>query len=474
MAMMKRGMVLLLVLSVMLAACGQPATTPTETPVPQASATPTARPTSAPTATPTRTPEPTFTPTPTPDPFENVTPATRVVVWHGLTTKSHVQALQELADDFSRTNPWGIQVELAATGSTSESLSKTKQAIAQGTPPDGVIAYPSSLAEYAQALVPLDTFISHPLYGFQTAGLHKYAGSEPPFDVYPMANYDFLSLRLGRRYWFMYYNASMLKELGFTAPPGTWDELLRHCKAAAEQQIRCLALVPDATVLETYIWSKGADLFDRDGNVTLGGQTGQEGLAFFQQLIKDGLAYYAGDDFAEQKDFGAQKVLFTFGTTASLSYYEKEVRGRFEWGVAPFPAASERPYPMIVGYGFSGGILAQKPEQQLATWLFLRYLQEPGPSAQWAAVTGYLPVWVEGWDVAMGQESVAAIPHMEQVHEALMVETSMVDARDEPAIAGWGMVRSILGKALKSLLEGQPAETVWEQTLNDARKSVRP
>ncbi len=453
-------------LSLVLTSCG-PTQTPTVAPTSVAATSTLApAPTLPPTAT--ATPAPTPTPTPTPDPLADVVPATKLTVWHAVTTQSHAQVLQELADEFSRTNPWGIQVELVATGSTSESLKKTKQAISDGMPPDMVIAYPSSLAEYAklEALVPLDLFLTHPEYGLEAAGMTDFVTPDGVVDVYPQAGYQALSLRLGRRIWLMYYNATKLQALGFTAPPATWDELRAQCDAAQAQGLRCLAVAPDASLLEALIWARGGELLDPRGAVTLGDEAGQESFALYAALAAAGQAYRAGDNFGEQKDFGAQKALFTFGTSASLGYYEKEVKGRFAWGIAPFPSGGKA--PVVVTYGFSGGILAPYREQQLAAWLFLRWLQEAGPAARWAAVSGYLPLRQAAWDAARTDQTLVSIPHLEEAWQTLPY------AHEEPAVSGWSGVRKTLSDALGALLGGKDASTLWRQALQEAQKSVWP
>ncbi len=408
-----------------------------------------------------------MTPTPTPDPWSGVAPASKVVIWHAVSTKSHAQALQELADTFSSTNPWGIQVELVATGSASESLTKTRQAIADGTPPDGVIAYPSSLAEYArlEALIPLDSLINHPQYGLAAAGQTDFVPAMAG-DGYPQAGYQTLSLPLGRRIWLLYANLTQLKTLGFEAPPATWDELKAHCAAAQAQGLRCLAVAPDASLLEAAIWSRGGELLDERGALTLGSEAGSTAFAFWADLVRAGYAYRAGDNFGEQKDFGAQKTLFTFGTSASLGYYEKEVKGRFDWTVDPFPSGGAG--PVAVTYGYSAGLLAPYPDRQLATWLFLRWLNDADPATRWAAASGYLPLRRSVWETARADQTVGAIPHIEEAWATLTY------AREEPPVAGWGGVRKTLENALMALLEGQEPTSVWDQALKDARKSVQP
>lgn len=467
MRLVRQGLLWMLLLTLILTGCGAGTPVPTATATATVTATPTVRPTRTPKPTATSTPTPTVTPTPTPNPFIEVTPATDIVVWHSVTTKSHAQVLQELAEEFSRTNPWGIRVELVATGNTSESLKKTKQAIAEGTPPDGVIAYSSSLAEYveARALVPLQPLMEHPEYGILASDLYPTVGVAALVETYPRADHDFFSLSLGRRYWLLYYNATKLKELGFDAPPKTWEELRAQCKKAKAQGMACLAMVPDASVLEACIWTHGGDLYDRSGQIILGNEQGKECFGVIEKLVADGYVYRAGENFAEQKDFGAQKVLFTTGTSASLSYYGKEVRGRFEWGVAPLPGYE---VPMSIGYGFSFGILARTRERQLATWLFLRYLLDATPAARWAAASNYLPVSQKGWSAARMTEALAATPHIDDLAEVMLY------VREEPAFPRWSGVRWALENALIALLEGKPAGPTWEQALSEARKNVGP
>jgi ABC-type glycerol-3-phosphate transport system substrate-binding protein len=55
----------------------------------------------------------------------------------------------------------------------------------------------------------------------------------------------------------------------------------------------------------------------------------------------------------------------------------------------PYPGVGD---PVIVTYGPSYAALKSTPEQELAAWLFIRWLLEPERQEQWVRVGGLFPL----------------------------------------------------------------------------------
>ena len=97
----------------------------------------------------------------------------------------------------------------------------------------------------------------------------------------------------------------------------------------------------------------------------------------------------ATESYGDQTDFGNGRSLFTVGSISGLPYYGQAVEAGagFSWSVNPPPHSTDEPRMNI--YGASQSIFASTPEQQLAAWLFIKFLSEPEQQALWASSTGY-------------------------------------------------------------------------------------
>jgi ABC-type glycerol-3-phosphate transport system substrate-binding protein len=79
------------------------------------------------------------------------------------------------------------------------------------------------------------------------------------------------------------------------------------------------------------------------------------------------------------------------GSTSGIPFYDKEVSGRFKWGIANMPHSPNVPAQTVL-YGGSMAVFKTTPEKQLAAWQFIKYFSSPEVTADWATSSGYMPV----------------------------------------------------------------------------------
>lgn len=154
----------------------------------------------------------------------------------------------------------------------------------------------------------------------------------------------------------VYYNKTMLNELGITAPTSTddwtWSDFTELCRAVSGQTYLgndVFGTVIDGWPnIETFIWAGGGDIIAEDGSTILLDQEGaSKGLAYLQTFVSEKLTpRYA--DVASLGDnnvwFEKQRVAFYFGgiqddfeqTVAALDESEQ-----FEIGYAPMPVCDD-------------------------------------------------------------------------------------------------------------------------------------
>jgi multiple sugar transport system substrate-binding protein len=211
----------------------------------------------------------------------------------------------------------------------------------------------------------------------------------------------------------------------------------------------CAAAVDGATFVN-WIAGLGGQVIQADtGKVVLDSPEAIAALSVLADVIEDGCGHCVSG-LEKLEGFANGQTLFTFGTTAELDRYsERLAETELQWGVAPVPHLTEEPVVGITGSVVV--MLRTTPRQQIASWLFLRFLLEPTNDAAWAMATAALPTL----------RSTRYLPAMEGYIEArpqyLAAVELLGNARPEPSVARWGEIRSLLESAVEAVCQGQAA-----------------
>jgi ABC-type glycerol-3-phosphate transport system substrate-binding protein len=336
-------------------------------------------------------------------------------------------------------------------------------AISAGTPPDIIIAPCDQIAEYAtlNAVAPLTPYVENAKHGLLSEqadlwpiALSGCAGTQPQGSF---------GLSFDLQAAVMFYNAPWLKKLKATAPPQDWSEFRKLCNAARDKKAATWGFAHNKDGLTLINWISGLDgvLFDpRDGQVTLDDPQAVAALGVLRDLLEDGCAYCPSEPGADRADFAAEKVLFSFGSTADLPKYTEAIystkteKGKFAWDIAPLPHLTSEPIVNVQGSTMS--ILRTTPRQQLAAWLFLKWFLQPENDVQWALETGALPLHKSG------TESPEMQAYFEQNPQYKTACGLLAFAATEPAIPRWQEIRALLVNAAETMCSGQaePADAL--------------
>jgi ABC-type glycerol-3-phosphate transport system substrate-binding protein len=213
--------------------------------------------------------------------------------------------------------------------------------------------------------------------------------------------------------------------------------------------------------LINWISSLGGVLFDSpDGQVTLDDPQAVAALGVLRDLLQDGCAYCSSAPGADRADFAAEKVLFTFGSTADLPQYVEAIynpktnKNKFAWDIAPMPGLQSEPVVTVRGPVMS--MLHTTPRQQLAAWLFLKWFLQRENDVQWALETGALPLHRSSTETPEMQAYLEQNPQYKTVGGLLAL------AATEPAIPRWQEIRALLVNAAEAVCLGQaePADAL--------------
>jgi len=388
---------------------------------------------------------PAIEPTLTPVDIEALDPTEcKLHLWHSLADEEETE-LRRLAAQFAADNPYDIQLRVEFHSPLRKEVLAAMDA---GTPPDIIIARRGEVADYALAgaVVPLTRYIHSAKYGLSSLeqadqwpiilkAAHLSGSDDEP-----------LGLLFNHHAVVMFYNVDWLDRLEFDEPPQNWEDFAEMCSAATDKKTDLwgYAFHADGGVLVNWIWGLGGVVIDhRNKQAALSDPEAIAALSLLQGFVKDGCADCTSESAADRESFGVGRTLFTFDSTRHLPEYTEAIVGGFEWSVAPMPHLTDEPIVNVEGSVVS--ILRTTPRQQLAAWLFVKWLSGPRSDLQWALATGALPM----------HRSSKYAPEMEAYFEQNpQYETAcqlLTYAHLEPAVPKWPGVRALLADAAKAV-----------------------
>jgi len=402
---------------------------------------------------------------------ENLDPSGQTVVYWYQHTGSREELMLSLIDEFNRTNEWGITIQGESQGGYNDLYQKIIAGIPAGDAqlPEMAVAYQNQAATYAVqgVLVALDPYVESETWGYPQAELD---------DFFPIAlAADYLPQFEARYGWppyksmeVMYYNEDWLTELGYDGPPETWDEFREMACAAVEQPFSGATVEGpglgyvysiDASRFATFSFSRGGNIINETGTgYVFNGPEGLEALTFLQGMVDDGCAVEQTERYGDQSDFGAGRSIFTISSISGLPYYGSVVDegAGFNWSVNPPPHTTATPRLNI--YGASQSIFVSTPEQQLAAWLFIKWMSEPEQQATWASSTGYFPTRQAAADLLA--DYFAEHPTYEKAFTFMSMDYGV-----ESPVAGYDECRSAISEMLTAVLGGEDAQTQLDDTV---------
>ena len=381
-----------------------------------------------------------------------------------------------LVEEFNTDNPWSITVEASNQGSYDDIYQKMMAGIPTGDVPNLVVAYQNNAAAYYQAgglVEELDVYVKDVQWGFNEAEVADFVPGFFTQDYTPDGAHR-IGFPPNRSSEALFYNLSALKELGYDAPPATWDEFREMACAFTEQgwsgytaAIRPATTVrTDASFVAAATFALGGDIF-KDGAFIYNSPETAQALQFMVSLYQDGCAQVIVKGGGSQDNFTTGKALFYVGSTSGLPFVradiEKAFSQPFEWSVTFIPYGD---VPVQNVYGASVSILKSTPEAQLAAWLFVRWFTEPEQQARWAEISSYYPVRFSAQ--ANMQVIFADFPQFADAWKLIQGETKV-----EPQLASYDLIRKETQATFNTLLSGGgDVETALTDLTNRANEIV--
>lgn len=308
-----------------------------------------------------------------------ITEPVEITFWHAMNGDLE-KSLQGLTEKFMTENP-NIKVTLQNQSSYNDLQQKiTATAASPDNLPTLTQAYPHWMVNAIQEdlLVDLKPYIENSTIKFDNyedivEGFRK--GSEIDGKIY--------GIPFNKSTEVIWYNKDLFEELGLEVPT-TYEEFANVAKTITEKKgIAGAGFDSLNNFYTTYLKNEGVD-FNSDLDVT-----GKESVAaanYYLDGIKEGYFRIAGTDKYLSGPFANETLGMYIGSNAGESFILQGVDGKFEVGVAPYPAETAMQQGTDL-YVFSSA----SPEQRTAAYEFLKFLSTKESQITWATETGYIP-----------------------------------------------------------------------------------
>lgn len=388
--------------------------------------------------------------------------------------------MNAIVDRFNQENEWDIHVTPVDQGLTHDPLSSVETAFVEGLVPQVMISDAPAAVSWYQAGLTVDLlkYLSDPAAGLsQKDQKDYYEGILDSFFIKDgiLPGIPFTQLVQG-----IYYNQTWAAELGFSYAPGSSDELIdQACKAAEmiqtdQQNTGGIILYPEAANVVGWLYAYGGSLFDPEDRSYRFSTSEMINVARdWQDLVRDQCGLMISqypNPMAREIEFARfnnREALMMMNSTQYLEQIHPgpNQSGRADdWTMLPFlgPDGTKAVTSEIQ----SGVIFKTSPEEQLAAWLFLKYLTSPEVQAEWVQYSFYYPT---------RKDSLRFLRDFKTANPAWAEGVNILNyALAEPLDPSWEVVQQAVGDAFEYLLlEDFPGPIELLAELNQTAEELR-
>ncbi|MBU1093218.1 MAG: extracellular solute-binding protein [Firmicutes bacterium] len=368
-----------------------------------------------------------------------------ITMWHALGTVQKA-LLQKYANGFMDLYP-NITVNIPDSSYSLDALkSNVTSAIGGGTLPNLVQALPEHTAEYyySDSVINLDYYIENDNYGLNDSDvlsdfLPSFRDECSQFDEAG----SYYALPFAKSTEILIYNKTAYDEIGYGAPE-VWqdfqsvDGLMR---IYAEQftnlnQMTVAAYESAGNAALTFAKQYHGSFTSINYDTMLGNYlfNSSPNTIAAMNFLEDNKAYITLPDFWDESyastPFIQQKTFAIVTSSLSVRYNVPPIDQLtglpiFQIGVAPVPYNLDvLESNAVIQEGTNISLMNTGTEQQqLASWLFLKYLTNTENTTDWALNTGFLPVRTSAYDSILYQELLNS-PSVEQYYMSLVAQAT--------------------------------------------------
>ncbi len=403
-----------------------------------------------------------------------------VTYWHQYNSPSQLAIITGLVDAFNSSNAYGITVNAVPMGSYNDIRTAMNNAIISGELPNLVAGYPNDALSYAldDAVVDLSPYYSDAQWGLSDDTLADL--NQVALDAWVFDEAGRLGVPNQMSGQVIFTNSAMMQELGFSADsPRTLDEFAAAACAAATSgltgadggAVQGFPIVTDSSQFESLLAGIGGSIWI-DGQWNFTSDESLRVLQVFKDLYDQGCAYIPAERFGNTADWARGLNPFAFSSSAGIAPTMNTMRDAgnvvTDWRVIAAPSSAEGDKPTLQLFTPGIMVIAGTPEQQLASWIFLRYFSTPEIQAQWSQQLSLFPL----------SKSAAGLLDMSKLNPQFAVVVEQF-ANDElnvyvsPQNLSYGTVRDIVAAGLADITSGgMDVAEVAQRMTDDANAAL--
>jgi ABC-type glycerol-3-phosphate transport system substrate-binding protein len=368
----------------------------------------------------------------------------QLTLWHAFPSPL-MELLNAQVAKFNNDNPWGITVRAEKQTDYTGLFEATSSALSEPSRPGVVAALPEHIRAWEAEGEVTVWFTSDPENGYRPA---EQADFPEVFLAQDRLGGQLLALPAQRSARLLFYNETWGRLLDFSGPPLLAIDFTRQACAANASFRRDGDQGNDGYggwIVDTDYQSVLAWIYAHDGAVysddgyTFDTDQNQAALEYIKKLYDSNCAWLS-TDLTTHDQFAMRSALFTSGDLSELdAQLEAFARApadtaKDRWTVMPYPGVGD---PVIVTYGPSYAALKSTPEQELAAWLFIRWLLETERQEQWVRVGGLFP---------LRSSALSLLSDYSTTHPQWAAAVALLDdAQPVPPSASWRTMKYVLG-----------------------------
>ena len=409
--------------------------------------------------------------------YESIDPSGQTVVyWHQYSDdSSQAETMSALIEEFNSSNEYGITVEAIHQGSYSPIQDLMNTAILAGELPNLVAGYANAIAGWANegVVVDINQLLNSPLWGIpadEQANLN--------FDLLDVNQLDFAPFYGMRVAWanqnslnVFYTNLDIVEALGFERrPPETLAEFEEiSCAAGASEMYQGYPMDTGTSHFESFVAAHGGAIFDSDsGAYIFESDEVAATLETFTRMLENNCAYLFAERYQNTGDFSVGITPFAAGSSAGIPFVTWDAATAEmtdDWVVSGFPGA-DGVGPTLQLFVPSQAILTATPEQEVATWLFVKFLAGAEAQLAWSGATGYFSIRND-IEVTEDDFTEPRMPYHRFVEVQGILADESVSIYSSPGLPSYSAVRGLVPNVIAEVVSGDATVAAALAELNE-------
>lgn len=354
-----------------------------------------------------------------------------LVFWHGM-SGTNGEIIDYIVRTFNESHP-GIEIEAQYQGSYEESINKLKAAMRTGDGPDMIQIYEAGTRFMVDSgfVNPVQNLIDK--YSIDVSHLEEHI-----LDYYTV-NDQLYSMPLNTSIPVLYYNADMLRAIGFEGKPQTWDDIID-----ISIKVREAGLADSGIAVSNFAWwfeqvlvQQRYPMVDNDNGrsaaatrcTLMDGDVALKMANKWLDMYKNGYIANIGFNTADNNAyFWAGQTAMAVDSSGGLRNFLTNIGDSFELGVAFFPAVdAESPNGGVTLGGASIYMINNDKGEayEKAVAEFIRYIITPEIQSYFHVNSGYFPVTTEAYELDEVKQNLEKYPQFQTIVDQLHFSENM-------------------------------------------------